>query len=213
MPKKKFFSLLKDSFKDMRIASPSYFKKITWTDRVLDFSVLRFIPEWMTPNHFTILRFLSIPLIIALLLGEYVEIGIVLFILSAFSDAVDGALARTRNKVTKWGIVNDPLADKMLIGSVVAIMVSKYIHPFLAFAVIGLEIIIFSAALYKTRYGGKIVPAKMVGKIKMILESIALIFVFIFAISGVGIYLTIGTILLYVAIFFALLSLFVYKSI
>ena len=197
----------------MRVASPSYFKKVTKTDILLDSTFLRFIPRWMTPNHFTILRFISIPLLITILLADYMVIGTILFAISAFSDAIDGALARTRNQITNWGIVNDPLADKLLIGSVVAIMVSRYVHPFLAFAVIGVEILIFGSALYKTRYGGKIIPAKMVGKIKMVLESVALLFVFIFALSGVGLYLTIGTVLLYIAIFLALLSLFIYKSI
>lgn len=213
MPRKTFFKLLKDSFRDMRVASPAYFRKTTVIDRILDFTILRLVPSWMTPNHFTILRFLSVPIIIAVLLSDYMILGTALFVLAAFSDAVDGALARTRNKVTDWGIMNDPLADKLLIGSVVAIMVSKYIHPFLAFAVIGIEVFIFAAALYKTRNGGKIVPAKMVGKIKMICESVALFFVFMFALFGMPILLTIGAVLLYVAIGFALLSIFVYKSI
>ena len=197
----------------MRIASPSYFKKVTPIDKMLDVSFLRLIPEWVTPNHVTIFRFLSIPLLIALLLADYTDLATTLFVISAFSDAVDGALARTRKEVTKWGIVNDPLADKLLIGSVVAIVVTKYVHPILAFSIIGIEIFIFASALYKTRYGGKIVPAKTVGKIKMILESVALFLIFVSIISGSGIFLVIGTILLYLAIFFAILSLFVYKSI
>ena len=213
MPVKTFFKLLNSSFKDMRIASPSYFKKVTPVDKMLDVSFLRLIPEWVTPNHVTIFRFLSIPLLIALLLADYTDLAAILFVVSAFSDAVDGALARTRKKITKWGIVNDPLADKLLIGSVVAIIVTKYIHPLLAFSIIGIEIFIFASALYKTRYGGKIVPAKTVGKIKMIFESIALFSIFVSILSGVGAFLMIGTILLYLAIFFAILSLFVYKSI
>ena len=127
MPVKTFFKLLNSSFKDMRIASPSYFKKVTPVDKMLDVSFLRLIPEWVTPNHVTIFRFLSIPLLIALLLADYTDLAAILFVVSAFSDAVDGALARTRKKITKWGIVNDPLADKLLIGSVVAIIVTKYI--------------------------------------------------------------------------------------
>lgn len=208
-----FTVVLRQSLKDMRVAHPGYFKKISFTDRLLEWTILRIIPDWMTPNHFTIARFLSIPLIIAVLLSGYMVVGTILFVLSAFSDAVDGALARTRNKVTNWGIINDPLADKLLIGTVVAIMVSRYIHPFVAFAIIGLEMFIFGSALYRTRYGGKIVPAKPIGKLKMICESVGLGFVFLFALTGSSIALYAGWSLLYLGIFFALMSIFVYKSI
>ena len=105
MGRKLFFGLLKESLKDMRVASPSYFKKVTKTDILLDSTFLRFIPRWMTPNHFTILRFISIPLLITILLADYMVIGTILFAISAFSDAIDGALARTRNQITNWGIV------------------------------------------------------------------------------------------------------------
>lgn len=211
--RKVFVRLLKESFRDMRIASPTYFRKVTKMDKVIDFFILRFIPRLITPNHVTMLRFMSIPALIALLLSGYIKTGMVIFILSALSDAIDGALARTRKMITKWGIVNDPLADKLLIGSMVAIMVSKYIHPFLAFAIIGLEIVIFAGALYKTREGGVIVPAKFVGKLKMILESVAVGLIFLFAVTGLSHILFASTILLYTAIFCALLSVFVYKSI
>jgi len=213
MAKKVIFSLLKNSFKDMRVVSPGYFRKVTITDRILDFFILRFIPSWVTPNQITILRFISVPALIVLLISGHLMSGTILFALAAFSDALDGALARTRKQITNWGIVNDPLADKLLIGSTIAIMVTKYIHPILAFLIIGLEIIIFTSALYKTRYGGKIIPAKLVGKIKMILESLALVSLFVFVLSGWVIYLNISTVLLYLVIVFALLSLFVYKSI
>lgn len=205
--------ILKRLIKDMRVASPDYFRKVTFIDKVLDFIFLRFIPSWVTPNQITILRFISIPAIITLLIAGYTGTGLALFVLAAFSDAIDGSLARTRKQITNWGILNDPLADKMLIGSTVAIMVTKYIHPILAFIVIGLEIVIFLSGLYKTRHGGKIIPAKMVGKIKMVLESFALITLFVFVLSGINIYLQISIFLLLLGVLFALLSLFVYKSI
>ncbi|MCI5108275.1 MAG: CDP-alcohol phosphatidyltransferase family protein [Candidatus Pacebacteria bacterium] len=211
--RKIFFNLLKESMRDMRIASPTYFRKVTRTDRLIKFVILRFIPRWITPNHVTVIRFMSVPILIALVLGGYTKVATVVFILSALSDAIDGALARTRNRITKWGIVNDPLADKLLVGSMVAIMVSKYIHPILAFVIIGLEIVIFAGALYRTKEGGIIVPAKWVGKIKMVVESVALGLIFIFAITGISHILFISTLLFYAAIFFAVLSVFVYKSI
>src|SRR3989338_7282054 len=97
---------------------------------------LKVFPPWITPNHITIFRFLTIPFIILLLFSEKYLFGIILFSISAFSDMIDGALARVTNQITEWGKMSDPLADKMLIGSVAAIIVSNFINVYLAAAII-----------------------------------------------------------------------------
>ena len=95
-----------------------YLTHITAIDRFFAAAILPLIPRFMSPNRITIFRFASIPVIIFLLLADYYLAGTILFFFSALSDALDGALARTKHRITKWGIVADPIADKLLIGSV-----------------------------------------------------------------------------------------------
>ena len=72
-------------------------------------------------NKISIFRILLIPFFIACILyygegREYLRfVALVIFLLAAISDAVDGGIARLRNQVTELGRVLDPIADKLLI--------------------------------------------------------------------------------------------------
>jgi CDP-diacylglycerol--glycerol-3-phosphate 3-phosphatidyltransferase len=188
-----------------------YLAKVTWIDRVIAATVLPFLPSKITPNQITLFRFATIPIIFVLFLFDQFIIGTIIFLFSAFSDAVDGALARTKNHITSWGILCDPLADKLLIGSVSVILVTKYIGPHLSFVIVGLELALVFSAYY--RYRGKVVPAKTMGKVKMILQCVGIIFLLLFILSGAAFWLPAATYTLYAAVVFALLSLLVYRSV
>ncbi len=206
--------LLRALVSDFYKAPPGYFAKVTIVDRIFEKTILKIIPNSIIPNHLTVARYLSIPFVIYFLWNDYVWSGGILFAISALTDALDGALARTRNKITYWGIINDPLADKLLIGSSAMILVTKYISFNLAFVIVGIELLIILYALYKSsRHKIDIVQAKLVGKIKMILQSIGLFFLVVYAITGIFWILPMVTYILYASVVFALLSLFVYKSI
>lgn len=97
---------------------PNYISKVSFVDRILDRTILKIFPDSIRPNFLTVFRFVSIPFIIFFLINGNYMIGFWLFVISAFTDALDGAMARTRNKITDWGIVFDPFADKLLISSV-----------------------------------------------------------------------------------------------
>jgi len=211
---RRLFYVIKDIFDDFYTVPPGYFAKVTLIDRCFEKTLLPIFPRWVIPNYLTLFRFFSIPPIIFLFLSNNLLWAGILFGISAFSDALDGAMARTRDQITEWGIVNDPLADKMLIGTVVAIAVTKYISFYFAAAIISLELFIALAALYQAqKRKSKIVPAKLVGKLKMILESLGVAFLFLFILFSFGWAWWTAVVLLSCALCFALLSLFVYKSI
>lgn len=190
---------------------PKYISKVTITDKFFAVTILKLFPHFVRPNFLTVFRFISIPFVIFLLLtGDYVN-GLWLFVLSAFSDALDGALARTRHQITDWGIVFDPVADKLLIGSVALILISKFISPILAGIIITLEILLVIFSYW--RFKGKLVPAKTVGKIKMILQSVGVGVLLLSLVTGYSILIFISAIILCLSIIFALLSLLVYRSI
>ena len=149
-------------------ARVDYLRTVTPIDRVIGLLFLGLIPKSVTPNQITFFRFLSVPFIILLLLDGHYLGATILFLFSAFSDALDGALARTTGLITPWGVLADPLADKLLIGSISLILISKFLSWQLALVIVIIEIFTIASAYY--RYRGTVVPAKVPAKIKMILQ-------------------------------------------
>lgn len=188
-----------------------YLTRVTIFDRFFAATILPFFPKSVSPNRITIFRFVSIPVILFLLLFGYNFAGTALFVVAALSDALDGALARTKHRITKWGIVADPLADKLLIGSVALLVVWKELGWPLALAIVSIELVLAGSAYF--RYRGKLMPAKTVGKIKMTLQCIGVGFVLLYVAIPNSLFLLIGQYTLYAAIAFGFLSLLVYRSI
>ena len=194
-------------------------KIINWNEKVKVFFIDRFLakyflillPKKVTPNQITMFRLLSVPFIFYFFIsGDYI-IGTIFFIFSAFSDALDGALARTTKQVTEWGIVYDPIADKLLIGVVAILIISKFMNSKMAFIIIFLEVCL--VVLNHWRHQGEIIQAKMSGKIKMFLQCMGIIFLLFYVLSGWPFFYIFSQILLFLAICFAFVSLFVYYSI
>ena len=78
------------------------------------------------PNIITFIRIFLIPVILYLLFSENPNIVLIaglLFIVSSVSDYFDGYLARTLNQSSKLGTLLDPIADKLLIASVIVVLV------------------------------------------------------------------------------------------
>jgi len=192
-------------------ARVSYLGKITPIDEALKLLFLGMVPKSVTPNNITVFRFATIPFIVWFLCSEWYLAATILFIFSAFSDALDGALARTTNRITRWGILADPLADKLLVGSVGIILISRFLSWKLAALIVILEILIIASAYY--RYRGKIVPAKLPGKIKMLLQCVGIILLFFYVLFGGGLWIFFSALSLSLSVVFALLSLLLYKSI
>jgi CDP-diacylglycerol--glycerol-3-phosphate 3-phosphatidyltransferase len=138
-------------------------------DRLLAATFIRLIPSRIHPNHLTILRFLLTPLVLWFLgTGRY-GIGVPLFLLVAFTDALDGSLARVRRQISEWGILYDPVADKLFVGSVLAVIVLKHINLALGLTLIAFEAAVIAVGWVRLRRG-IIEPANIWGKIKMIFE-------------------------------------------
>lgn len=200
-----------DRFLEVPEAKVTYLTRVTPIDRFLAATFLRLMPSHVTPNQITKFRLIAIPFVAFLLSFDFYTAGTILFLFAAFSDALDGAMARTEKKITTWGTFYDPIADKLLIGVASVIVVSKYIGLGLASIIVFLEILLVSLAY--VRYKGRIVPAKIMGKTKMVLQCLGIIILLFYVVIGAPILLTIATCTLYMAIVFALLSLLVFRSI
>ncbi len=185
--------------------------KITITDKLLAKVFLPLFPSWIKPNHVSVARIFLTPLVIWLFWQESYLWGGILFLFASFTDALDGTMARTRNQVTNLGKMLDPLADKILICTVVYILVLKYIDVYTAWVVIILELVIIVAALLKYNRGEQHLQANGWGKIKMILQVLGVIILLLSIIFNLEHLLPISKGTFYLAIVFGILSLFTYS--
>jgi len=181
-------------------------EKIYWHDKIMAKTVLRIFPKRILPNHITVFRFWATPFVAALMFYERYSIGLMAFLLVAFTDAIDGSMARTRNQITRWGKIYDPLADKILIGSMVFIIVLKYIDLWTSLVIIGLEMIIIIVAWVRMVRGHKI-QANLWGKIKMNLQVLGVVILLFSIIFDWAALLPLASTTLYLAIAFAIVSL------
>jgi len=154
----------------------------------------------------TFLRFVSVPLVAWLLLEHNYAWGALVFALAAFTDALDGALARTRNQITRWGKIADPFADKLLIGTTALILVTRFVSLEIAVVIISIELLLIARAVYLYSHKRN-AGANSMGKIKMVLQSVALFSLFVYATSGIPFYLSLALYGLDAAILAALVSL------
>ena len=171
------------------------------------------VPNFILPNYITIFRFLTIPFIIYFLLQDNYKVGLILFAISAFSDAVDGSVARMRKQITDWGKLFDPLADKLLIGSVAVIVITKFLNIYLAGIIVAIAVCLVAYNIFFRGRRKKVISARFEGKIKMILQCVGIGLLLLNAISPAPVLLTIASWILYFAVLFGALSLFVYRTI
>ena len=78
------------------------------------------------PNVLTLSRIAFVPLLLLLLLGKQpgpIPGAAAVFCVAALTDAADGHIARSREMVTTFGRIADPLADKLLVGTALASLV------------------------------------------------------------------------------------------
>ncbi|MCK4539570.1 CDP-alcohol phosphatidyltransferase family protein [Candidatus Parcubacteria bacterium] len=181
-------------------------EKIFFHDKVLAATILKLIPKRVQPNHITIFRLMATPIVIFLMISEKYYIGLWAFLLTAFTDAIDGSLARTRNQITDWGKMYDPLADKILIGSMVFIIVLRYVDFWTAIIIIGIEIIIIIAA-WARKGKGQEIQANIWGKIKMNLQVLGVAILLLAVVFDWASLLPLASKALYLAIAFAVVSL------
>lgn len=135
------------------------------------------------PNILTLIRIATITPFLYFYLffpihGE--SIALIIFIFSGLSDLLDGFIARKYNLVTKIGTILDPLADKMMLISVLAGFVIKDKLGFWVFLVMtSKELLMILGALMLYNQKGDVISANMLGKISTVLFYIVSISIMI----------------------------------
>lgn len=138
------------------------------------------------PNKLTIMRIglVFIILIISLLnitgnvLGMDLKFFIIniIFIIASITDQLDGYIARKYNMITDFGKFLDPIADKILVVTVLLILTEAGKLPaWISIIVITREFLVSGYRLVAASKGGDIIAANIWGKIKTVSQMIAII--------------------------------------
>jgi CDP-diacylglycerol--glycerol-3-phosphate 3-phosphatidyltransferase len=122
------------------------------------------------PNVLTVIRILLVPVLIVALLektGGGDLLAAIVFAVASLTDAIDGYLARSRNWVTTFGKLMDPIADKLLIvAALVALVSLNRLAAWVAMVIIARE---FAVTVLRVGVGaqqGVVIPANWFGKVK-----------------------------------------------
>ncbi len=169
------------------------------------------VPRWLRPNHLTILRFALTPWVLYVLWQEYWITTLLLFLGTAFTDVLDGSLARLRKQITMWGTAADPIADKLLIGSMAIVFIVRVIGWWLAIAVLCMEVLVVSGVLYR-RYKGRVSSANVFGKTKMFLQVTGTACFLASQVWQAPVLVTVGIALFLLSFLFAFISFLTYSS-
>jgi CDP-diacylglycerol--glycerol-3-phosphate 3-phosphatidyltransferase len=102
-------------------------------------------------------------------------LGLLLFIVAICTDFVDGAMARTRGQISRFGVVVDPIADKALIGVVLGVLGWQFLVVKIIIILIALETIMVAFGAAVSIRTHQLFPSNAFGKIKMVLQSIGLL--------------------------------------
>jgi len=145
------------------------------------------------PNRLTLARILLIPLILLFMLPlpdifafaswnrfiiEYGQlVAFVLFAIASLTDLIDGRIARKLNLVTNLGKFLDPIADKMLVISVLSVLVQ--LHRLSALVVIVVIIREFTVTGVRLAASDKgvVIAASRLGKAKTVSQIIAVLII------------------------------------
>jgi CDP-diacylglycerol--glycerol-3-phosphate 3-phosphatidyltransferase len=131
------------------------------------------------PNVLTLARILLVPVLVVALLDQTDHgdlLAAIAFALASLTDAIDGYLARSRNTVTTFGKLMDPVADKLLIiAALVALVSLERLPGWVAMVIIAREFAVTVTRLAATQQG-VVIAANWWGKAKTITQVVAIFF-------------------------------------
>lgn len=136
------------------------------------------VPLWNIANILTMVRCAMVPLLVvlAVLYAESVPgrlVITVVFVVAMITDLLDGYLARSRNLITDFGKIMDPIADKAMTGgALVMLSVWEYVPWWMTILILVREFGITLMRFTILKYGA--LPANWAGKAKTMVQTIAI---------------------------------------
>ena len=133
---------------------------------------------FIVPNTLSLLRILLVPVVVVALLdetpnGDAIAAGV--FALAALTDGLDGYIARSREQITTFGKLMDPIADKLLVTAALVALVSLgRLEAWIAMVIIAREFAVTGLRGVAAERG-VVIQASWMGKAKTILQVAAII--------------------------------------
>ncbi len=132
------------------------------------------------PNSLTLFRIILVPVFVVALSTKMkmgVFLALLVFVIAALTDSLDGYLARKWHQVTKLGIIMDPLADKLLVtAALISLVELQVLEGWIAIVIIGREFAVSGLRIVKASEG-EVLPASKWGKMKTIVQIVAIIWI------------------------------------
>ena len=130
-------------------------------------------------NKLTLIRIFLVPVFLLFIATKDIPYGsfiaTFIFILASLTDKLDGYVARSRNQITNFGKFMDPLADKLLVTAALISLVELQVVPGWAAVVIIAREFAVSGLRSIAAAQGRIIAASWWGKIKTVIQIIAII--------------------------------------
>lgn len=130
-------------------------------------------------NKLTLMRIFLVPVFLLFIATKDIPYGsfiaTFIFILAALTDKLDGYIARSRNQITNFGKLMDPLADKLLVTAALISLVELHVVPGWAAVVIIAREFAVSGLRSIAAAQGRVIAASWWGKIKTVIQIIAII--------------------------------------
>jgi CDP-diacylglycerol--glycerol-3-phosphate 3-phosphatidyltransferase len=132
------------------------------------------------PNQLTSLRLILAVILFGFIAWEYYITSLVLFIIAASTDWLDGYYARKYGQVTTLGRILDPFADKVIVCGTFILLVAdprtadiEYgLRAWMVVVVVGRELLVTALRSFIEQQGSDF-SAKRAGKWKMVLQCVA----------------------------------------
>lgn len=143
------------------------------------------------PNKLTVFRMLLVPVIIILCIfpvggswtiwGQTLPINqfivVMLFIVASLTDFLDGQIARKQNIITTFGKFMDPIADKLLVNSLIIILAcTSKIHMIVPLIMISRDLVVDAIRLLASQ-NNVVLAASQLGKAKTFTQMLGIIFI------------------------------------
>jgi len=130
-------------------------------------------------NKLTLIRIFLVPVFLLFIATKDIPYGsfiaTFIFILASITDKLDGYIARSRNQITNFGKFMDPLADKLLVTAALISLVELQVVPGWAAVVIIAREFAVSGLRSIAASQGRVIAASWWGKIKTVIQIIAII--------------------------------------
>jgi CDP-diacylglycerol--glycerol-3-phosphate 3-phosphatidyltransferase len=134
---------------------------------------------WNIANALTVFRLVLVPLFVLALFADgghadgwrWTAWGV--FAVASYTDRIDGQLARSRNLVTSFGKLLDPIADKALIGAaLIGLSALDDLPWWITVLVLGREVGVTLLRFWVIRHG--VIQASRGGTLKTFVQAVAI---------------------------------------